>query len=728
MAQDFLLEIGTEELPASFVAEALRALPGRFEELMASARLRHGPLRVFGTPRRLALVAEGLQERQPDHREEVSGPPERAAFDAEGNPTRAAEGFARKLGIDVESLRVVETPKGRYVVGVREEPGREAAEVLLELLPSLLRSIPFRKSMRWGAEKQAFGRPVQWLVALHGSRVIPFRFADVIAGRRSRGHRFLASEPFDIERPAEYVERLRAAHVMVDVAERREAIEQGLRRRAEELGGAPVPDASLLAECLHMVEWPFVLPGAFEARFLALPESLVIAVMRDHQYYFAVRDAAGALLPHYLNVVNNAGDPERIQAGNDRVLRARLRDAEFFVDQDVKRPLLEARQELDRVVFHKQLGSVARRADRMAFVAYGLLRALAPEEAVLAAAAAWLAKADLVTLTVGEFPELEGQFGGYLVERQSAELVLPESLDLGPTLYLPVPRTEQAREAIARAVAEHVQPRGAAGALPRTLPGAAAACADRIDLLVSGFVAGLRPSGSQDPYGLRRAALGIVRLALEGPEPFDLLPREALDLAIASWSLPGQDAPAAAALRTEGRVEALRSEVMDYLCDRLEVFFSQRHPRDVVRAALGAWRGSGKEEGARSLRDLAVRIEALDAFRKADAAFGDLAVAFKRVFHISKDAEPETPSSDDFREPAERALWETWETVRSSMRGRDYPSAFQAVGRLRPAVDRFFEEVFVMDEDPSVRRLRLGMLATIRAELSSLAHFEELEG
>ncbi len=728
MAQDFLLEIGTEELPASFVDAALQALPGLLAERLSSLRLRHGTIHTFGTPRRLAVLVEGLVERQPDHREEVSGPPERAAFDSEGRPTRAAEGFARKLGIAVSDLQILETPKGRYVFGVKEEPGRPTAEVLREALPEMLRAVPFRKSMRWGAERQAFGRPIQWIVALHGSEVIPFRFADVTAGRSSRGHRFLAPDSFEFGYPAEYVERLRAAHVMVDVEERRAAIEEGLRQEAARLGGAPVSDDALLAECLHMVEWPFVLPGAFEARFLALPESLVVAVMRDHQYYFAVRDASGTLLPHYLNVVNNAGDPARIQAGNDRVLRARLRDAEFFVGQDLKHPLLEARAELERVVFHKQLGSLAQRTARTAFVAHGLLVSRDPEEAPLAAVAAWLSKADLVTLTVGEFPELEGQFGGYLAERQAPEDALPETLRLGPALCLQIARNDRERAAVSRAIAEHVLPRGAADALPTSLPGTAAAAADRLDLLVSGFAAGLRPSGSQDPYGLRRAALGILRLALEGHDSFDLVPREALDLAMEAWRLPGQDAPVAEALQDQERVEALRDEVLGYLCDRLEVFFAQRHPRDVVRAALSAWRGEPPKEGGRSLRDLAARVQALDAFRQGDEAFGDLAVAFKRVFHISKDAEAAEPDASALRVPAERALWEAWLDARPRVRGTDYPAAFGAVGRLRPAVDRFFEEVFVMDEDPRVRHVRLGMLAEIRRELGALARFELLEG
>ncbi len=506
MAKDFLLEIGTEELPASFVDGALRALPGLLTDKLAEARLAHGAVRTLGTPRRLAVLVEVLATEQPDRREEVSGPPERAAFDAEGRPTRAAEGFARKLGVPVEALKVVETPKGRYVVGVREEKGRPSAEVLAEVLPEVLAAIPFRKSMRWGAERQPFGRPVQWIVALHGTDVVPFRFADVVAGRQSRGHRFLAPEPFDLAEPGEYVERLRAAHVMVDVEERRAAIEQGLREEAARLGGVPQRDEALLAECLHMVEWPFVLPGHFEERFLRLPESLVVAVMRDHQYYFAVREREGGpLRPYYLNVVNNAGDPERIVAGNDRVLRARLRDAEFFVEQDLQRPLRDGAEELARVVFHKKLGSVAERAERMAFVAAKLLQPSGRKEtsdwtehAAVAVAAALLAKADLVTLTVGEFPELEGEFGAFLAERQRAKDVLPGARRYADGRLVLEARAEQ-QPAVARAIAEHVHPRGPSDVVPGTLAGAAVSAAERLELLVSGFAAGLRPTGNREP-------------------------------------------------------------------------------------------------------------------------------------------------------------------------------------------------------------------------------------
>ena len=418
IASDLLLEIGVEELPASFVDGALRALPDLFKKKLGELRLSYGAIRALGTPRRLAVVVSDLALAQPDLSDEVTGPPAKAAF-KDGVPTKAAEAFAQKLGVPVSELRMVDTPKGQYVVGTRREKGRPAMELLPEALVAVALAVPFRKSMRWGEGDVTFGRPIQWVVALLGEEVVPLTLAGAASGRDSRGHRFLGavegrSAKVSIATASAYVDALRAAHVMVEPGERAARMKERLLEAAKVAGGTLIEDEFLVGENLSLVEEPHVVVGSFAAEYLELPERVILEVAKGHQRYFGMRGADGKLLPKYLSVVNTAESPANIQRGNDNVMRARLADAQFFYREDLKVPLADRRQKLEGIVFQKRLGTMLAKAVRVERLAreLGLLLML-PEPTLMAAASgAHLAKCDLVTLMVGEFPELQGRWGG----------------------------------------------------------------------------------------------------------------------------------------------------------------------------------------------------------------------------------------------------------------------------------------------------------------------------
>jgi len=480
--RDLLFEIGCEELPASFVEAALTALPGLCEKQLASLRLDHDGVQALGTPRRLAVVISGLATAQPDLEEQVTGPPVKAAF-RDGQPTRAAQAFAAKLGCELSALERVMLPKGEYLSGMRRERGRPTAELLPEALEAIARAIPFRKSMRWGSGDLSFGRPVRWLLALFGQQVLELDLGAIKSGAVSFGHRFLHPGEVRIEAPSSYVDALRGARVLVNPTERAALMNQRLVQAAEKAGGTLIEDAFLVAENASLVEDPQVIVGSFDAMFLELPEEVILEVARGHQRYFGLRGQDGALLAKYLAVVNTAEAPDTIAAGNDRVMRARLADARFFYAEDLKRPLLERRQQLDAVVFQKRLGSVLAKASRIEQLSGALAKSLEqPDETVAAALrGAHLCKCDLVSLMVGEFPELQGAVGSAYALAQGES------------------------EQVAQVVREHVRPKGAADAPAPTVAGAVVALADLLDSLVGCFGIGQAPTGAADPYGLRRA-------------------------------------------------------------------------------------------------------------------------------------------------------------------------------------------------------------------------------
>ena len=683
-----LFEIGTEELPASFVAQGLRSLSEAAKTLLGQARLGDSLEVVpLGTPRRLAIMVDGLPTRQDDLDELIVGPPESIGFDDQGKPTKAAAGFAAKNDVSVDALLKHKTEKGVYVAARVQKKGQDTAEVLCDVVPQICAKATFPKVMRWGPGDIAFGRPIHWLLGLLDDAVLPFEFAGLVADRQSLGHRFLHPGSITVASASDYISDLKAADVWVDPVERRNAMTDALQKEAGALGGTLHPDAFLVDECLSLVEAPHVVPGAFDPSYLSLPDSVVVSVMRDHQRYFAVRDKEGALLPAYLNVVNTAQDKDAIQQGNDRVLRARLADARFFVDEDKKQPLIARLDKLATVVFQKRLGTVGEKIARIKRLASHLAESAPNVSADKAALAADLCKADLETLIVYEFPELQGQMGRWYAQAEGVD------------------------EEVARAIEDHYKPKGADDEPPQDTLSAIVSVADRIDTLVGCFGIGLTPTGSADPFALRRAALGVTRIALSGTVDVDL--RSLIAFSHAGF----HDSVGLMA------VDELSATLLDFFGARLKAFMKERHPSDVVEACLSAWQGG-------PIGDLDMRMVAVSEFRQR-AEFEALSTAFKRAHNITKDTVRGPINAALLEDGAETALATVFEKTKLDIEQACSKQAYgEALGyvatSLRQPIDRFFEEVFVMVDDEAVRQNRLNLLGDIADSVNRIAHLHQL--
>ncbi len=668
-----LLEIGTEEMPAGFIPRALEELDTRARKLLQEQGLGYEDVTTLGTPRRLILHASGVAERQPDREETVIGPPEKVAFDQEGSPTKAAKGFAAKNGCPVEAVEVVETPRGRYAAVVKRITGLPAVEVLAQALPSLVTSLPFPKSMRWGSHDVTFGRPIRWLVALLEDQTVPFEIAGVKSGSRSRGHRFMSKGWVEATSDLSvYLERLRENGVVASMQERMELVEQGAREAAAAAGGRLLEDGELVELNANLTEWPVAVCGSFEPRFLEVPREVLITAMKEHQKYFAVEDGEGGLMPNFVAINNiEPRDGSKIVKGHERVLRARLSDAAFFFETDKKRPLESFVQELSGMVFHAKLGSLLDKTQRVKRLAVHLASILAPEAKEHSERAALLAKADLLTEMVGEFPTLQGIMGMHYA-RLSGE---PEE--------------------VCRAIAEHYMPVRAGSELPSTVSGTICAIADKMDTICATFAIGLQPSGTQDPYGLRRAALGILHILLDKEISLDLAGLAYQALSLVAEALPELDRASVA------------TEVMG--------FFRRRFTYDLQSRGF-----SGPAvEAAASARfddplDCMRRVEALSKV-KASPDFEPLSIAFKRVMNILKkfDGEPEL-REELLAEKEEQGLYSAYRELEdevSSLCDRgEYEAALSRLLALKGPVDAFFDSVLVMAEEQELRRNRLSLL------------------
>lgn len=704
MSKDLLLEIGSEELPASFVAPALAEMRDLFVKKARDARLSHGETRTYATPRRLALLVAGVAERQEDLSSEVLGPPERVAFDASGKPTPVAQKWAAGQKAALGELKLKDTPKGRYVYLERHEEGRPAAEVLAGLLKEVVEGVHFKKSMRWGWEEATFARPVQWICALHGGGPVSFRYADVESGGVTFGHRFLAKGPIALSAPADYLEALRVAHVIADPQVRRELIREEIARAAAQGGGRVLDDPALLETVTFLVEHPTAVLGSFDPEFLDLPPEVLVSEAKGHQKYFSVTDATGRLQPLFVAVSNTPVEDKAVsRRGYERVLRARLSDARFFFTEDRKRPLASRVDDLKRVVFQQRLGTSHEKTERFGALALWLAHEVglgAPPDAApeapegerarlsrVVARAALLCKADLVTGMVGEFPELQGVMG-----REYARA------DEDPEVGL--------------AILEHYLPRSAADGLPTGDAGALVGIADRLDTIVGIFGIGKAPTGAADPYGLRRACLAIVNLVLARGYRFSL--GAAVDRAL---DLLGVKVPDRA--RTRG-------EVLAFFRERLKNLWAEEHRKDVVEAVLSA--GSDDLVGARE------RLVAMSAI-VGRPDFDPLAVAFKRVVNIiEKQARDVAASAVDpalLSEEAERALHRAYESTRGridgSVQSRDFGGALREITSLKPAVDLFFDQVRVMVDDPKVKQNRVALLSAIGRLFGGIADFSKIQ-
>lgn len=689
MASDFLLELGTEEIPAAFLQGVFPRLAANLEALLKAARLEHGGVRALATPRRIGLIVSALSERQSDVLETLVGPPAQVAFDAAGKPTKAAEGFARKNGVPLGELqrREVEGKKGEYVVALRSLTGAPTRDVLPALLGEFVRGLPWPKSMRWAYREDSFARPLHWLVAVLGSEVLPFELFGVRAGRQSRGHRFLAPGSIEVD-AGQYEARLREAFVIVDPAERRGAIERELARIERETGARVNPDAELLSEVTFLVEYPVGVTGQFDALFLKLPSEVIISAMRSHQRYFAMLGEGGVLIGRFITIAGTATrDAATVRRGNERVLAARLTDAKFFFSEDRKRSLDAMAKQLDDVVFIKQLGTIGAKVRRIGKLAERLALAVSVD-VKLAARATALCKADLVSSMVYEFPELQGSMG-----RHYAQLAGEPS-------------------EVADAIRDHYVPRGAGDDQTPGLLGAVVGIADRVDTLVGCFLVGLQPTGSVDPYGLRRVALGILSVLLRCKLSIGL------DVLI-GWAAEG--------LREAAEVSQEKpAEVLEFLRIRLRGLLTLERglPSDSVDAALGA--------GYFDVPDALARVEAVAGLRER-ADFEPLAATFKRVANILErgrlGAEP-VPAR--FVAAAEHALWERFLQIRQRadalLEQSDYAGALKVLSELKAPVDAFFDAVLVMDEDVNVRNNRLALLGQIDAAFARIADFKKLGG
>ncbi len=686
---DLLFEIGTEEIPAGFLARALEALPGLAKERLDGARLGYTSIASLGTPRRLTLSVTGLPIAQPDVSEEVTGPPAKAAFDAAGKPTKAAIGFAQKNGVAVEALRVLEVPgKGAYIAATRQLTGAPTATLLPKLLGELARAIPWKKQMRWASLDEAFVRPVHWIVALFGGEVVPLEAWGVKSGRETRGHRFLAPGALALTGALDdYKTQLRTAFVVVDGASRRTMIEAELARVEQEAGVRLRPDAALLDEVTNLVEYPQAICGSFDEAFLEVPAEVIVSAMRAHQRYFAMEQAGGALANKFVTIAGTVTrNPAKVRAGNERVLGARLSDARFFFREDQHTGLEAMAAKLAGVVFQKDLGTVGEKVVRIAGAQAAAQHAGVDAPAWRRTAA--LAKADLTSKMVGEFPDLQGVMGSQYA------------------------RLAQEPADIADAILEHYLPRGASDGLPKGALGAALGIADRMDTVVGCFAVGLGPTGSTDAFGLRRAALAILNLLLA----------RGWDVSLAALV---DDAAAGLADKLGKKWSPeRRTEVLEFFKNRLRGLLVEQKglAADCVDAALAA--------GADDVPDAAARAAAVAHLRDRPD-FEPLAVAFKRVGNILKGEKAAgEPDRARFAHASESALWDAFTGARGRVQEllgrREYDRALNELAALKPAVDKFFDDVLVMDKDPAVKSNRLALLGAVNGTFLKIADFRQL--
>lgn len=713
---DFLLEIGIEEIPARMIDDARSELVRRMAALLGREslmKLTEGKpvedesswtaFASYSTPRRLAFRVSDIPTHQPDLTEQVLGPSIKVAF-KDGKPTSAAEAFAKKVGVELAKLERVTNPKGEYLAASVTRKGRQAAEILAEAVPKEIAAIYWPKSMYWRPGKpERFVRPVRWLVAILGDQVVPMEFGGAKAGKQTYGHRILSSSAPQISDPKEYKETLAAAHVLVDSGEREYKIRKALDAATRTVPGARWrEDAELLKTVVNLTEWPSAILGSFDQQFLSLPEEVLVTVMRDHQKYFAVEDANGKLAPHFLAVLNTDDDPDGlIRHGNERVLRARFNDARFFWDTDQKTPLTNRVEMLKAVTFQKDLGSYAEKAERVGKLAGHLCAVLNKSglkiDPSAVQQAAQLAKTDLTAELVKEFTELQGIIGGLYAKAQG----LPQ--------------------AVADAIYDQYKPESTEDSPPRTLEGAVLSIADKADSIAGMFALGMVPSGSKDPFALRRQANGIVKTIVEH--------KLSLKLSLLMAAAREQYAGSTAEKKFTQNGDAYAQAVRNFFRERLEFYLRDvlGLAYDVVNATLAA--------GSDDVVDAVARANAVAKVRPS-ADFESISVAFKRMKNILRQAaetkknvaEPFNPLSltDQEEKALAAAVPRVAQKVKELSAARQYEPALLEISHLRPAVDAFFDKIMVMVEDENLRAQRLGLLQTLVKEFSSIADFSEI--
>lgn len=691
MAKDLLFEIGIEEIPARFMEPALNQLQTIMTDSLAEAGLQYEKLATYGTPRRITLMIEGLDEVQPDRSTESKGPAVKAAYGADGQPSKALLGFCRGQGIEPADVLTKEIKGVEYVYAVKQIAGRPTAELLPEMLSAAVHKIYFPKPMRWAYNEMRFARPIRWLVLLFGADVLPLEIAGVAAGRISRGHRFLGSDSVEIACPAEYLDTMQKAYVIVDQSVRREKIWQQIKAVASVAGGTVKPDEDLLSELVYILEYPTALLGRFDKKYLEIPEELVVTPMREHQRYFPVYDAAGEkLLPNFITVRNgNSQHLEIVAAGNEKVLSARLADAAFFWDEDRSHALIDNAPRLEHIVFHEKLGTLSAKVARVQKLALSIAEKLgyAAEDVRDTERAALLMKCDLVSNAVYEFTELQGIMGEYYAKNDG--------------------ETEQ----VAAAIREHYLPRFTGDELPKTKAGVALALADRLDSLAGFFSRKMIPTGSQDPYALRRAAIGVSQILLRYELELDLAELCAEALALYEG------------VKQEKTAEETLAAMNNFFRQRVDNILAEEGVTyDVINAVAGL--------------ELAVplvnyrKAHALADFKQGED-FAQLMAGYNRAANLLKNVKGEFAVEPKlFEVDAERELLaaedEAAAKVAAAVAEQNYPAALKALAAIRPQIDAFFEAVMVMADDAKVRDNRLALLQKLIGLTAELGELSQL--
>lgn len=693
-----LLEIGCEEMPAGFMADTLSQLAERLTQTLTDARLAHGSVRTLGTPRRLIALVDAVALHQTPEERAVRGPAKRVCFDAEGKPTQALIGFARSRGVEPEQVQFMETPQGEYAFVQEYDPGQPAVQVLSEALPAMIRAMTFPKTLRWGARQMRFGRPIRWIVALLGTERIPFEIEGIPADRYSRGHRFLAPEPFEVLSPESFLEQLERAHVIADPEVRKSIIRQEAIRLASEISATPVIDEDLLEENAFLVEKPHLLRGAFPETFLRLPAPVLISAMKKHEKFFPMVDSEGKLVPGFISVYNN-GDPTIVREGNEWVLIARFNDAHFFYEEDLKKPLEAFVPTLGRMLFQQKLGTLLDKTHRLQRLSEQLARALDwhPTQQETLLRSAYLCKADLATQMVMEFPDLQGIIG-----REYA-LTSGES------------------EAVATAIAEHYMPRSAGDELPASAVGRALAVLDRIDTLVGYVGLGYLPKGSSDPFGLRRASSAIVEILAEEPD----YPTLAELVQQAHDAYREQKAP----LKP---LAALQPDLRGLFFSRIEAYLEEKGIRyDLIRAVLGAgWDDSvyGFVQRANLLQHRSHELDFTPRTLTATRPANILSAAEKKGIQSIASLEAVDPTL--FEHEVEHALYATVQKLipqfEALYTAHQYERLYHLLAELDEPVNRLFDHVMVMTDNERLRQNRLNLLASANRLYLALADWTQI--
>jgi glycyl-tRNA synthetase beta chain len=690
---DFLAELGTEELPPKALRSLMDAFVDGVRSGLEEARLRYGSVRGYASPRRLAVIVEGLELRQDDREVQQKGPPVRIAFDDNGEPTKAALSFAAKCGVEVGELSREKTDAGEWLLHRAIEAGAEAAVLLPGIVLRSLETLPIPRRMRWGDHDAEFVRPVHWLILLLGNRVVPGEVLGIASADRSRGHRFQGGQDIHIASPGDYVEALRRdGHVIVDFAERRQMIVDAVEAAARDAGGTPVGDDALFDEVTALTEWPVPLTGSFEKEYLSLPDEVIVETLTSHQRYFPVRGENGELLPVFITIANlESKEPDRVRDGNERVIRPRLADAKFFWDTDQQTALGKRVEDLKKVVYQQGLGTLHDKSMRIAALATLLADQLGLDSATVTRAAV-LAKCDLLTGMVGEFPELQGAMGSYYAGAGGED------------------------GAVSQAIGEQYMPRFAGDALPASAGGQVLAVADKLDTLAGIFALGKKPSGNRDPFGLRRAALGVIRILVEKQLDIDLY--ESVKAAVIQQPVSGED---------HG---AVRNALYDFILDRLKSYFLENRADlnaemfEAVRARLPS-----------SLVDFDRRLAAVAEFIELEEAVS-LAAANKRTANILRQADVRESDHAGVLDPellvddAERVLYHAMQAARKDImpliEERAYGATMRRLAGLRMPVDAFFDDVMVMADDKALRANRLALLAELRSLFLGVADISRL--